>query len=56
MYDSEKTREKLRNMLRSIGIDVPDKLPDMYVEVVDEKGNVIESRKMGEPPKEKNDG
>lgn len=56
MYDSKKTREKLRDLLRSLGVDIPDELPDMYVEVVDEKGNIIKSHKAFEPPEEKKDG
>ena len=40
MYDREIMREKLRGMLRELGVDVPNELPDRWVEVVDDDGTV----------------
>lgn len=48
MYDREATRAKLRDMLRSMGIDVPDELPDREIVVEDENGKVISRRRMGQ--------
>ena len=55
MYDREKMRGKLRDMLRSMGIDVPEELPDWEIIVQDENGNVVERRRMGQNPEKDNE-
>ena len=54
MYDREEMRKKLRDMLRSIGIDVPDQLPNWEIVVEDENGNIIKRRRIGESEKDDN--
>lgn len=55
MYDREKVRGKLRDMLRGMEIDVPDELPDHEIIVQDENGKVIERRRLGQDPEEDNE-
>lgn len=45
MYDKEKTRENMRELLRKMGFDVPDEIPNIEIIVQDEKGNIIKRRK-----------
>lgn len=55
MYDREKVRGKLRDMLRNMGLEVPDELPDWEIIVQDENGKVVKRRRLGRDSEKDNE-